>query len=103
MFEPETYKPYDFANRRHIGPSPEEIAEMLKVVGFDSLDALIDATVPGGIRQKEPLVLDRPVTELGSLDRMRDVARKNEVLPWRNLVFRFDGGAGAGKHRCKQD
>ncbi len=80
MIEPETYKPYDFANRRHIGPSPEEIADMLKVVGFDSLEALIDATVPEGIRQKEPLVLDRPVTELGSLDRMRDVARKNEVL-----------------------
>jgi glycine cleavage system P protein (glycine dehydrogenase) len=80
MIEPETYKPYDFANRRHIGPSPEEIAEMLKVVGFDSLQALIDATVPEGIRQKEPLVLDRPVTELGSLDRMREIARKNEVL-----------------------
>ncbi len=80
MIEPETYKPYDFANRRHIGPSPEEIAEMLRVVGFDSLQALIDATVPEGIRQKEPLVLDRPVTELGSLDRMREVARKNEVL-----------------------
>ena len=47
MFEPEAYKPYDFANRRHIGPSPEEIAKMLKVVGFDSLEALIDATVPG--------------------------------------------------------
>ena len=80
MIEPETYRPYDFANRRHIGPSPEEIAEMLRIVGFDSLEALIDATVPEGIRQKQPLVLDRPVTELGSLDRMREVARKNEVL-----------------------
>ena len=28
-----TYAPYDFANRRHIGPSPAEMAEMLKSVG----------------------------------------------------------------------
>ena len=41
------YDPYDFANRRHIGPSPAEMAEMLKVVGAESLDALIDETVPG--------------------------------------------------------
>ena len=36
------YQPYDFANRRHIGPSPAEMTEMLGVVGFPSLDALID-------------------------------------------------------------
>jgi glycine dehydrogenase len=35
-----SYEPYDFANRRHIGPSPEEMAEMLKVVGVTSLDEL---------------------------------------------------------------
>ena len=45
-FEPTDYLPYDFANRRHIGPSPEEMAEMLKVVGADSLDALIDEPEP---------------------------------------------------------
>ncbi len=33
------YDPYDFANRRHIGPSPAEMAEMLKVIGYKSLDA----------------------------------------------------------------
>ena len=27
------YQPYDFANRRHIGQSPSEMAEMLKVIG----------------------------------------------------------------------
>ena len=80
MFKSEPYHPYDFANRRHIGPSPEEIAEMLQALGFDSLDDLIDAAIPAGIRQKEPLELGRPVTELGSLDRMREVANKNRVL-----------------------
>ncbi|MCH9808746.1 MAG: aminomethyl-transferring glycine dehydrogenase [Alphaproteobacteria bacterium] len=80
MFKPETYKPYDFANRRHIGPSPEEIAGMLELLGYASLDELIDAALPPGIRQKEPLSLGKPVTELGSLDRMREVAGKNRVV-----------------------
>ena len=44
------YQPYDFANRRHIGPSPKEMEAMLKVIGYDSLDALIDDTVPKSIR-----------------------------------------------------
>ena len=32
-FSPTDYNPYDFANRRHIGPSPKEMDEMLKVLG----------------------------------------------------------------------
>ena len=31
-FKPTDYLPYDFANRRHIGPSPQEMTEMLEVV-----------------------------------------------------------------------
>ena len=49
------YDPYDFANRRHIGPSPAEMEEMLATIGVGSLDALIDATVPSAIRQAAPL------------------------------------------------
>jgi hypothetical protein len=45
-FTPTDYNPYDFANRRHIGPSPAEMDEMLKAVGVSTLDALIDETVP---------------------------------------------------------
>ena len=54
-FTPTAYDPYDFANRRHIGPSPAEMAEMLKAVGVASLDQLIDETVPASIRQDLPL------------------------------------------------
>ena len=39
-YEPTDYLPYDFANRRHIGPSPEEMADMLETVGAESLEAL---------------------------------------------------------------
>jgi glycine dehydrogenase len=75
------YDPYNFADRRHIGPSPREMAEMLEVIGYDSLDALIDDTVPASIRLQTPLAWDKPLTEREALDKMRETANKN-----RNLV-----------------
>ncbi len=79
-FTPTDYLPYDFANRRHIGPSPEEMAAMLKVVGAASLDALIDETVPASIRQTETLDFGKPKSESELLRHMREVAQKNRVL-----------------------
>jgi glycine dehydrogenase len=76
----EKYEAHDFANRRHIGPSPEEIADMLRFVGVATLDQLIDETVPAGIRQKKPLKFERPLSERGGLDKMRETANKNKVL-----------------------
>ena len=76
---PTDYDPTDFANRRHIGPSPDEMAEMLRVVGADSLDALIDETVPAAIRQAD--VLDwHPLSEAELLAHMRDLAAKNKPM-----------------------
>ncbi len=74
------YLPYDFANRRHIGPSPSEIAEMLKVVGADSLEALIDQTIPASIRQKQPLDWGKALSEQEALYRMRKVAERNKPV-----------------------
>ena len=79
-FEITNYLPYDFANRRHIGPSPKEIAEMLEVVGAKSLDALIDETVPASIRQSTPLAWGKPLSEREVLYKMRQTATKNRVL-----------------------
>ncbi len=45
-FEPTDYLPYDFANRRHIGPSPEEMDKMLETLGINDLADLIDQTIP---------------------------------------------------------
>ncbi len=78
-FTPIDYNPYDFANRRHIGPSPEEMALMLQAVGVPSLDVLIDQTVPASIRQANPLTW-APLSEHGLLEKMRDVADKNTVM-----------------------
>jgi glycine dehydrogenase len=79
-FTPSDYLPYDFANRRHIGPSPAEIAQMLKVVGAPSLDALIDDTLPPAIRQAAPLDFGKPKSERELLHYMKVVAGKNKVL-----------------------
>jgi len=78
-FTPSTYNPYDFANRRHIGPSPGEMAEMLKVVGVTSLDALIAQTVPASIRQTDALPW-APLAEHELLAKMREVAAQNRVM-----------------------
>jgi glycine dehydrogenase len=74
------YQPYDFANRRHIGPSPAEMDAMLKVVGYDSLDGLIAATVPSSIRQSIPLVWGAAMSEREALDKLRETANKNKAL-----------------------
>jgi glycine dehydrogenase len=80
VFTPTEYLPYDFANRRHIGPSPDEMAQMLEVLGKDSLDQLIDETVPANIRQSEPLEFGKAKSERELLHYMRKVASKNKVL-----------------------
>ena len=79
-FEPTDYDPYDFANRRHVGPSPAEMAEMLEALGVESLDALIDETVPAGIRQQAPLDLGPALTERELLFTLRKIADRNQVF-----------------------
>ena len=79
-FTPTEYLPYDFANRRHIGPSPSEMAEMFKVLGVKDLDELIDQTIPQTLRQDKPLDFGKPKSERELLWYMRQVAKKNKVF-----------------------
>jgi glycine dehydrogenase len=79
-FEETEYHPYDFANRRHIGPSPAEMRAMLAVVGAASLDALIDETVPAEIRQQAPLDWGAALSEQAALHRLRLTAARNRPL-----------------------
>ena len=79
-FTPTDYLPYDFANRRHIGPSPQEMTEMLNVLGYGYLDQLIDDTLPKSIRQERPLAFGKPLSERELLHKMRVTASKNTVL-----------------------
>ncbi len=65
---------------RHIGPNDAEIAQMLRVVGHESLDALTDAIVPAAIKSPAPLALPESLTEVQALARIRAIASKNKVL-----------------------
>jgi glycine dehydrogenase len=65
---------------RHVGPDEKDVAEMVKTLGFSSLDALIDATVPQKIRLTEGLSLPKGMTELEVLTYFRALAAKNQVF-----------------------
>src|SRR6266513_525559 len=65
---------------RHVGPDDRDVSEMLKLLGFSSLDALIDATVPRKIRLREGLSLPTGLTELEVLTYFRALAAKNQVF-----------------------
>ena len=69
---------------RHIGPSAEEVAQMLRELGFENLDALIDATVPKNIRLDRPLELPKAKSENEALAELRALASKNKVA--RNFI-----------------
>ena len=79
-FTPTDYLPYDFANRRHIGPSPAEMDAMLETLGVGSLDELIDQTVPASIRQADPLDFEKPRSERELIFQIRRIADQNEVF-----------------------
>jgi len=71
--------PTDTFVHRHIGPDEAEVAEMLAVLGYPSLDALIEATVPPQIRTEAPLHVGRARGEHELLAELRMIAGKNEV------------------------
>src|ERR1700693_856443 len=66
--------------RRHIGPSPRDVAAMLETVGAKSLSELMSQTLPASIRQQEPLDLGLPLSETEALAHMRALASQNQVF-----------------------
>jgi glycine dehydrogenase len=70
---------FDAFPRRHIGTNRRSIAEMLKTVGYDSIDALIDETVPKSIRLDRPLNLPEAKGEREALEELRAISLHNKV------------------------
>jgi glycine dehydrogenase len=66
--------------RRHIGPSPRDVAAMLETVGAKSLDGLMAETLPSSIRQKTPLDLGAALSETEALAHMAELAAQNQVF-----------------------
>lgn len=71
------YKKFE---RRHLGPRPEQISEMLKTIGVGSLDQLIDETIPPNIRLDAPLPLPAGLAEHEYLSMLREKAAQNKIF-----------------------
>lgn len=76
---------------RHIGPSPDETEAMLSTIGVNSLDELIDKTVPEAIRLQAPLQTTDPQSEYAYLRQLKQTAGLNKVF--RNYI-------GRGYYNC---
>src|SRR5712664_1082939 len=81
----------DLFPERHIGPSAEDQAAMLATLGYDSLDAFIDAVVPADIRLRQPLRIPDAKSEQEALEELRLLAAQNQV---------FRSYLGMGYHDC---
>jgi glycine dehydrogenase len=83
--------PTDAFPPRHLGPDDTDVREMLATLGLDSLETLVDETVPAGIRRRTPPALPAAKGEQELLDELRALAQKNEV---------FRSFIGMGYHGC---
>jgi glycine dehydrogenase len=71
--------PDRFANR-HLGPNKETLTDMLTTIGVDSLEQLIEETVPSNIRYQKELNLPEAMSEFDYLNMLKEVAAKNKVF-----------------------
>jgi glycine dehydrogenase len=65
---------------RHNGPNESQTEEMLNTIGVDSLDELIERTVPQGIRMKGELKLPHAMSEAEYLTHIKEISLKNKIL-----------------------
>ncbi|MDO6424461.1 aminomethyl-transferring glycine dehydrogenase [Saccharophagus degradans] len=84
----ELFNSRDFISR-HIGPNADQTRAMLDAMGLDSIDQLIDLTVPASIRGEETRALAAPVNEQQALAELKNIAGDNQ---------RFKSYIGMGYH-----
>src|SRR6266567_474698 len=70
---------FDSFARRHIGPDEDEVRAMLRELGFENLDAVIDSAIPKNIRLDRQLNLPEAKSESEALAELRAIAKKNKV------------------------
>ncbi len=88
---PEMLGASDTFPRRHIGSSDEDIATMLGTLGISSLDELMDATIPEGIRLRSSIDIPEARGERQLIDALHQLAERNRV---------FRSFQGMGYHDC---
>ncbi|CAF0851034.1 unnamed protein product [Rotaria sp. Silwood1] len=74
---------YDFV-RRHVGPNERQTKDMLKTLGLQSLDELIDKTVPSAIKFRGTMNIPEALSEHRALKEIEEIAMQNEV--WRSYI-----------------
>ncbi len=70
----------DVFAQRHIGPRGADLKSMLDTLGYESLDALVDAAVPTAIRLNKPLELPRALSEHEALRAISALAQENQIF-----------------------
>ena len=65
---------------RHIGPNADDINKMLSFLGFDSVEELINATIPKDIKYNESLNIGESISEFDFLKTIKNIGEKNEVV-----------------------
>ena len=85
------FEPTDRFEERHVGPSEAEVGQMLDLLGYPSLEALVEATVPESIRLRRSLQLPAARGEHELIDELRALAGRNQV---------FRSFIGMGYHDC---
>lgn len=73
-------KPIDSFIPRHIGPTQKDINKMLKVIGSDSIEALVNETIPKSILSKKPLTIGNDVSEYDLVQISKKIATKNKTF-----------------------
>lgn len=73
-------KVFDQFSNRHIGPNDDELRDMLEIIRIDSLDQLIDETVPATIRKPDMLDIPDALTEYDYLRELRETANLNKIF-----------------------
>lgn len=69
---------FDRFENRHLGLSPSEREEMLRIVGVDSMEELINETIPPGIRLKNGISIGEAMTEFSYLADLKEKAGRNK-------------------------
>jgi glycine dehydrogenase len=65
---------------RHIGPNEADTRAMLKTIGETSVAALVDKTVPTGIRMQKPLRIPPAMSEHEYLKHIKEISLRNKVF-----------------------
>jgi glycine dehydrogenase len=81
VYNPPRIQPSTLSNftQRHIGPNPDDIQQMLDILGLSNLNDLIDKTVPQAIRFHQTLNLPAAQSEYAALAKLKQIADKNQV------------------------